>query len=142
MEPNLIGQRYELLAPILSERQRRLWAGAEARVLGWGGIERVARDGVVARGGVGGAPGTGLWPHEGMAASGPAAGWGPPAGDGAGSDAESRLGAAGRADQPRGARLTVALDLQEHPPTGGGPAPTRPPRQPHGGRGTAPRTGL
>ena len=50
MEPNLIGQRYELLAPILSERQRRLWAGAEARVLGWGGIERVARATGLSRG--------------------------------------------------------------------------------------------
>lgn len=36
MMPNPIKQCYELIAGHLNEHQRRLWAGAEARVLGWG----------------------------------------------------------------------------------------------------------
>src|SRR5437899_385664 len=36
-------QKYEALAPFLDERQRRLWAGAEALVLGHGGVTTVAR---------------------------------------------------------------------------------------------------
>ena len=35
-------QKYALLAPFLDERQKRLWAGAEARAIGRGGITRVA----------------------------------------------------------------------------------------------------
>lgn len=38
-----IRQRYELLAPSLNERQRRLWAAAEAEALGRGGVSLVAR---------------------------------------------------------------------------------------------------
>lgn len=38
----LIRQKYETLKPFLDERVRRLWAGAEARVLGRGGIAAVA----------------------------------------------------------------------------------------------------
>ena len=38
MTSDPIRQRYELIAGHLNERQRRLWAGTEARVLGWGGI--------------------------------------------------------------------------------------------------------
>ena len=38
----LIRQKYEALKPFLDERVRRLWAGAEARVLGRGGIATVA----------------------------------------------------------------------------------------------------
>jgi transposase len=37
-----IRQKYEALKPFLDERVRRLWAGAEARVLGRGGIAAVA----------------------------------------------------------------------------------------------------
>jgi len=36
-------QRYEQLAPALNERQRRLWAAAEANALGYGGVTLVAR---------------------------------------------------------------------------------------------------
>lgn len=43
-------QRYQLLAPHLDERQRRLWAGAEARLLGYGGISEVSRATGLARG--------------------------------------------------------------------------------------------
>jgi hypothetical protein len=32
-----IGAKYEALAPVLDERQRRLWVAAEARSLGRGG---------------------------------------------------------------------------------------------------------
>lgn len=38
-----IARRYELLAPHLDERRRRLWAGAEALAAGRGGREMVAR---------------------------------------------------------------------------------------------------
>ena len=34
--------RYEALRPVLDERSRRVWAGAEARAIGRGGIARVA----------------------------------------------------------------------------------------------------
>jgi len=37
-----IRARFEALAPFLDERRRRLWAGAEARVLGRGGVTAVA----------------------------------------------------------------------------------------------------
>jgi hypothetical protein len=37
-----IRQKYEALKPFLHEQVRRLWAGAEARVLGRGGIAAVA----------------------------------------------------------------------------------------------------
>ncbi len=37
-----VRQKFEVLAPFLDERQKRLWAGAEASVLGHGGITLVA----------------------------------------------------------------------------------------------------
>lgn len=45
-----IRQRYELMAGHLNEHQRRLWAGAEAEVLGWGGIGHVSRATGLSRG--------------------------------------------------------------------------------------------
>lgn len=50
MRTDPIGQRYELMAGHLNEHQRRLWAGAEAQVLGWGGISRVSRATGLSRG--------------------------------------------------------------------------------------------
>ncbi len=38
-----VAARFAALAPHLNERQRRLWVGAEARVLGRGGVSLVAR---------------------------------------------------------------------------------------------------
>jgi hypothetical protein len=38
-----VGERFVAIAPQLNEWQRRLWVGAEARVLGRGGISLVAR---------------------------------------------------------------------------------------------------
>ena len=38
-----IRSKYQLLSPTMNERSRRLWAGAEARALGRGGIARVQR---------------------------------------------------------------------------------------------------
>jgi len=38
-----IAERYAAIAPHLNERQRRLWAGAEVRALGHGGITEVSR---------------------------------------------------------------------------------------------------
>lgn len=37
-----IRQQYALLAPIMDERMRRLWAAAEAKAVGWGGVTAVA----------------------------------------------------------------------------------------------------
>jgi transposase len=39
----VLGAMYELIAPHLTEKQRRLLAGAAARALGWGGGARMAR---------------------------------------------------------------------------------------------------
>lgn len=37
-----VRRKYQSLAPVLNERQRRLWAAAESREIGWGGITAVA----------------------------------------------------------------------------------------------------
>lgn len=37
-----IKRRFEALTPFMDERMRRLWAGAEAAALGWGGVTAVA----------------------------------------------------------------------------------------------------
>ncbi len=37
-----IRRKFETLRPVLNERARRLWAAAEARELGWGGVRAVA----------------------------------------------------------------------------------------------------
>jgi transposase len=38
-----LAEKYELIAPLLDERQRRRWLGIEARALGRGGVSAVAR---------------------------------------------------------------------------------------------------
>jgi len=38
-----IRQKYRSLSPLMDERMRRQWAGAEAAALGWGGVTAVAR---------------------------------------------------------------------------------------------------
>ena len=43
MDIETLRAKYAALAPVLSERTRRLWAAAEAEALGHGGIARVAR---------------------------------------------------------------------------------------------------
>ena len=43
IDEEAIGERFRALAGELNERQRRLWAAAEARSHGWGGISAVAR---------------------------------------------------------------------------------------------------
>lgn len=44
MEPErVVRQKWHLLKPTLDERSRRLWAGAEAHALGYGGVAAVAR---------------------------------------------------------------------------------------------------
>ena len=40
---NAVRDRFQLLSPWLNERSVRLWAGAEAKVFGWGGVRAVAR---------------------------------------------------------------------------------------------------
>jgi hypothetical protein len=41
MDTDALRNKYTALAPVLTERSRRLWAATEARALGRGGIERV-----------------------------------------------------------------------------------------------------
>ncbi|HEX2805279.1 MAG TPA: ISAzo13 family transposase, partial [Kineosporiaceae bacterium] len=36
-----LAEKYELIAPLLDERQRRRWMGVEARALGRGGVSAV-----------------------------------------------------------------------------------------------------
>jgi transposase len=43
VDEDAIGERFRALAGELDERRRRLWAAAEARSAGWGGIAAVAR---------------------------------------------------------------------------------------------------
>lgn len=46
MDPSLeeaVRARFGLLSPWLNERSLRLWAGAEAKIAGWGGVRSVAR---------------------------------------------------------------------------------------------------
>jgi hypothetical protein len=38
-----LAEKYESIAPLLDERQRRRWLGIEARALGRGGVSAVAR---------------------------------------------------------------------------------------------------
>jgi transposase len=40
---NAVRERFQCLSPWLNERSLRLWAGTEAKVLGWGGVRTVAR---------------------------------------------------------------------------------------------------
>ena len=42
-ELEVIRMKYALLRPVMDERMRRLWAAAEAQVVGRGGITLVAR---------------------------------------------------------------------------------------------------
>ena len=43
MDVETLQSKFEILAPALTERSRRLWAGTEALALGHGGIALVAR---------------------------------------------------------------------------------------------------
>ena len=43
MDPETLRTKYEALAPVLTERTRRLWAAAEAEAVGHGGIAMVSR---------------------------------------------------------------------------------------------------
>ena len=43
MDVETLREKYRAFAPALNERSRRLWAAAEAKALGWGGITRVVR---------------------------------------------------------------------------------------------------
>jgi len=49
VDVEILKEKFELLAPALDERSRRLWAATEARVLGHGGIALVARATAVSR---------------------------------------------------------------------------------------------
>src|SRR5665811_151632 len=42
-EIELIAKKYEKFSPIMDERMRRLWAGVESSVLGFGGIQIVSK---------------------------------------------------------------------------------------------------
>ena len=43
VELSEIQNRYKLLKPFLNEKARRLFLAAEARTIGWGGIDRVSK---------------------------------------------------------------------------------------------------
>src|SRR5438552_11906870 len=88
--------KFEALGPYLDERRRRLWAAAEAMVLGRGGITAVAN-----------ATGLQRTRRRTQAADQRGSQSGPGPGG---------LGGAGHAGRPDGA---AALDVQEHPPVGG-----------------------
>lgn len=45
----LVAEKYETIAPLLDERQRRVWLGMEARACGRGGVSAVARAAGVSR---------------------------------------------------------------------------------------------
>jgi Rhodopirellula transposase DDE domain len=109
----VLGGLYELITPHLTEKQRRLLAGAAARALGRGGgahgadqravppdrVHRRARAGRAARARRPGAP-PGWWAQAaGRAPAGPA----------------GSIGRAGGPGHPRGPRVAAAVDLQVHP---------------------------
>ena len=43
VDADVVRSKFELIGPHLDERTTRLWAAVEARALGYGGIEAVAR---------------------------------------------------------------------------------------------------
>ena len=53
MDTQTVAQRFQLVAPFLDERARRLFAAAEAKVLGHGGVTAVARATGVSRRAIG-----------------------------------------------------------------------------------------
>jgi len=52
VDTDLIKQRCAILEPFLDERLRRLYAAAEAKALGYGGVSAVARATGVSRGAI------------------------------------------------------------------------------------------
>ena len=65
----LIAARHQALEGILDERQRRLHAAVEAKVLGHGGVKRVSEATGVARGGSQGAQGSGEYTPQRLGSS-------------------------------------------------------------------------
>lgn len=61
----IIQSKYEMLRPIMDERMGRLWAAAEAKALGWGGIAVVAAATGLSRKTIA----TGLREHQGLGAT-------------------------------------------------------------------------
>jgi len=53
MDAQTVSQRFHLVAPFLDERIRRLFAAAEAKVLGYGGVTSVAKATGVSRRAIG-----------------------------------------------------------------------------------------
>ena len=112
-----LAAKFAVLLPHLDERQRRLYLGSEARSLGHGGIEAVARAAGVSRqtvDGRGGGAGSG----RGAAGPCPAAGRRPQA---AGRHRPGAAPGAARAGGPRLARrpgVAASVDDQVHPQPG------------------------
>src|SRR3990170_8875345 len=46
---NILYQKYKIVKQFLNERQRRLYLGAEAKIIGYGGVSEVSRDTGVSR---------------------------------------------------------------------------------------------
>lgn len=108
-------RKYRSLTPLLNERLRRLWAAAEAREIGWGGVTAVA----LATGLSQTTIGVGPKELQGPSAEPPAT---PTAlrvreadGDRSGPFPPDRPGGPGRSRDPWRPPVAPALDLQEHP---------------------------
>ena len=109
---------FGLLLPHLDERQQRLTLGAAARVLGHGGIRRVARAAGVAESTVSRGKRE-LERRGGVCGSGPGAGRGAEVLAGGGSGAGARVAGAGRARPAGRPGISAAVDGEVHPESGG-----------------------
>src|SRR5580700_3545692 len=103
-----LAAKFTVLLPHLDERQRRLALGAEAQMLGHGGIRLVARAAGV---------------REGTVARGVAAGRGTQAGGGARPGAGAGAAGPGRAGHAGGPDVTAAVDDEIDPQAGGRAGP-------------------
>ena len=135
----LLVAKFVVMAPVLDERGRRLWAAAESAALGYGGDSIVSAATGLSRTTV----------HAGRLelAAGVTTG-GRIRRPGAGRpDIEQTqpgvgsLEPAGRAADPRGSDVALAVDVQKCGETGGGVDHTRVARQRHDRRAIAPRVG-
>jgi hypothetical protein len=123
--------RRAAILPELDERQRRLFAAAEARAAGPGGIAAVSRVTRIAASTIGaGVEGTG---RAGCVAarSGPPARRGTRVADRDDPPSARRLERLGRARRARRSDVAAALDLQESAPSVRGTGQARTPDQPH-----------
>ena len=114
-----LAEKYESIAPLLDERQRRRWLGIEARALGRGGVSAVARATGASRTTVtaavaelaGGGQDSAAGRVRRAGAGRPRVRESEPRGGGG-------IGASGRPGHPRRSRLAVAVDVEIDPDVG------------------------